>query len=98
MNLLRGLLQRVTAIFESYIKIKHLQVAFAVVRSILASKAFRNAPYLQQLSEVGAAGRQDDSVSLQTFAITCQSDVDEIFIVAQVFERRCYTALVVVPT
>lgn len=36
-------------------------------------------------------------MSFQAFAIARQRHVDEVFIVAQVFERGRYAALVVVP-
>lgn len=54
--------------------------------------------YLEQFSKIGTASGKYDAVRFEAFAIAGQCDVHKIFIVPQVFKRRRYTALVIVPS
>lgn len=53
---------------------------------------------LKQFSEVGTARGQDDAVGLETSPVAGKRHVDKVLVVAQVFESRGDTALIVVPS
>lgn len=54
--------------------------------------------YLEQFSKIRATGGENDAMGFQAFAVAGQRHVHKVLIVPQIFKRRGYAALVIVPS
>lgn len=65
---------------------------------LLTRKREGERSYLEQFSKIRATGGENDAMGFQALAVAGQRHVDKVLIVPEIFKRRGYAALVIVPS